>query len=80
MAQHPEVLWAQRSSETDDEKVSIFLYLLSRADPLLECSLHHHKSARHSGIIARVRAYVDLDSLQGDCWQVCRFTVCLKRS
>ena len=41
MVQHPEVLWAQRSSDSDAEKVGLFLILL---DHYSDLSLEYHLS------------------------------------
>lgn len=52
MATHPEVLWAQRSSENLDEKVcwsfAADALFLTRPSRYKECSLCNCEPARHS--------------------------------
>ena len=56
MTQHPEVLWAQRSSESSEEKVRllnlIFFLLLTI---FVECSLYHGQSTRYCQGLSSVR-------------------------
>lgn len=70
MVQHPEVLWAQRSSESDEEKVDrtfvlIILILVDASFPRLpERRLHHRKPSRYQGIIARVQPHAHIHFFQ----------------
>jgi hypothetical protein len=73
MTQHPEVLWAQRSSETDEDKVKTprkhrcrdqTTYLRDYPKKT-ECSLRDHQPSRHPGVHACIRPYTNINLCQG---------------
>jgi len=67
MVQHPEVLWAQRSSEFDSEKVhSVHLNAsISRLTLSQERDLCHRELARHPGKNPRVQLDLFFHLFQG---------------
>jgi hypothetical protein len=71
---HPEVLWAQRSSDTDDAKVRVrHLYLAIELYALIslsERSLRHSESPGHSRVDHRIRSYANVNLFQGQDWTV----------
>jgi hypothetical protein len=88
MSKHPEVLWAQRSSETAEEKVSTPptsdfkhthspLNLLRRhllCVPNLECSIRDNQPSRYCRIVSSVRAQAYRTLFQGS-GRVCHCTL-----
>ena len=94
MSKHPEILWAQRSSEieTAQEKVgsSTTSYLqytcsppihLGRRPlcPQLERSIRDNQPSRYCRIISPIRSHSDKTSLQGAGW-VCHPSILVPRA
>ena len=71
MVQHPEVLWAQRSSEFDSEKVhSVLNASTSRLTLSQERDLCHRELARYPGKNLRVQLDPFFYLFQGKSWRV----------
>lgn len=79
---HPEVLWAQRSSESDEKKVrdlhfaspcEACILTIATFTPglrLVECFVYHGKPARHPARLVEIQPFGNQALVRGESGQV----------